>query len=74
MVAQHNKFLYKGGMTALEKALEHFKTCSNLARAVGVKYQAVQQWKRIPPRHAMKLEALTEGYVTAKEILEEMSA
>lgn len=60
-------------MTALEKALEHFGTPANLARAVGVKYQAVQQWKRIPPRHAMKLEKLTQGQITARQILEEMS-
>lgn len=61
-------------MTALEKALEHFGTSAKLAQAVGVRYQAVQQWKRIPPRHAMKLEEITHGRVTAKEILQEMSA
>lgn len=64
----------KGGMTALEKALQHFRSQSALARAVGVKYQAVQQWKRIPARHALKLEQLTEGAVTAREILEEVAA
>lgn len=59
-------------MTPLQKAIEHFKTPSALARAVGVKYQAVQQWKRIPPRHALKLEALTDGAITAREILEDL--
>jgi DNA-binding transcriptional regulator YdaS (Cro superfamily) len=55
----------------LSKAIHLFRSRSGLARALGIKPQAVQQWKRIPNSRALEIETLTEGKVTAREILEQ---
>lgn len=45
-------------------ALKHYKTQRAIAQALGIKDQAVGQWKekdRIPLKRARQLEALTDG-------------
>lgn len=56
---------------SLEKTLKLIGGVAPLARALAIKYQAVQQWKKIPPKRALKIEEITGGEVTAREILEE---
>ena len=59
--------------TSYEKLVEHFKTASALASAVGVGRAAISRWKDegIPPGRALQLERVSGGVVTAQEILEE---
>jgi DNA-binding transcriptional regulator YdaS (Cro superfamily) len=56
--------------TPLQKTKEILGGTAGLARKLGIKYQAVQQWKKIPPRRALQIEEITSGAVTAREILE----
>jgi DNA-binding transcriptional regulator YdaS (Cro superfamily) len=48
---------------ALERAIEHFGSLSEMARQLGVSgYQVIQQWRtsgRVPPQHCTKLAQLT---------------
>lgn len=47
-----------------DTALAHFKTQRNMANALGIKEQAVGQWKksgRVPMLRALQLQELTKG-------------
>lgn len=47
---------------ALDRAIAHFSSLSDMARQMGVTYQAVQQWQkqgRVPSKHCPKLAELT---------------
>lgn len=55
----------------LSRVIQHFGGQSELARKLGIKPQAVQQWKRIPLDRALEIEELTEGAITAREILQQ---
>jgi DNA-binding transcriptional regulator YdaS (Cro superfamily) len=47
-------------------ALAHFKTQRSIANALGIKEQAIGQWKKsgvVPIRRAHQLEELTKGKV-----------
>lgn len=47
---------------ALDRAIAHFSSLSDMARQMGVTYQAVQQWQKqgkVPSKHCPKLAALT---------------
>jgi DNA-binding transcriptional regulator YdaS (Cro superfamily) len=48
---------------ALERAIAHFGSLSEMARQLGVSgYQVIQQWRasgRVPPQHCTKLAQLT---------------
>jgi DNA-binding transcriptional regulator YdaS (Cro superfamily) len=41
---------------------------SALARLAGVKRQAVQQWRQVPARHCVTIEAATAGQVTCQQM------
>jgi DNA-binding transcriptional regulator YdaS (Cro superfamily) len=58
----------------LERTIEFFGSQSAVARALGLTYQAVQQWERIPTKWALAIEEKTNGEVTAREILEARQA
>lgn len=57
-------------MNPLDAVIEIFKTRAAVAEAYGLRRQAVSQWDRIPPKHALKTERLTGGRVTARMVLE----
>lgn len=48
---------------ALERAIAHFDSLSDMARQLGVNgYQVIQQWRlsdRVPPQHCTRLAQLT---------------
>ena len=41
-----------------------------MAKALGIKPQAVYQWKSIPVGRAYQIESLTNGHFQAKELTE----
>ena len=56
---------------AIEKAAEYFGSATRLARAVGVSQPSVVKWKNgggMDVRHAVKIEDLTKGQVTVRQI------
>jgi len=56
---------------AIKKAVDLFGGQSSLARACGVKPQAVQQWVasgRCPAKRAAEIERLTLGKVTREDL------
>lgn len=59
-------------MTGIEKTIEHFKSLSAVARALGLSgYQVVQQWReqgRVPAEYCPKIEELTDGEVRCEEL------
>lgn len=58
-------------MTPLDRAVNHFGTKAALARAIGVSPMTVQHWfrgRRVPVKHAVRLEAAAPGIVTAAEL------
>lgn len=49
-----------------DTALNFYKTGKAIAKALGIKHQAVYQWKRkgvVPPKKAAQLEAHSKGKV-----------
>lgn len=60
--------------TALERLLEIFVTQTAIAEALDITPQAVQQWEYIPAKHALEVERITDGKVTAKDVLEAVEA
>lgn len=55
---------------ALQKAIEHFGGVGGLANALGIERQAVYMWKgKVPELRAYQIESLTEGQITAAELL-----
>lgn len=47
---------------ALDRAIDHFDSLADMARQMGVTYQAIQQWKvkgSVPAIHCPKLAELT---------------
>lgn len=60
-------------MSAIDEALKFFGSQVALARAVGVSPQAVNQWitgrRPISVRLAIRIETLTKGKITCKQLL-----
>jgi len=60
-------------MSAIDDTLEFFGSQVALARAVGVSPQAVNQWvagrRPIPVRLAIRIEILTKGKITCRQLL-----
>jgi DNA-binding transcriptional regulator YdaS (Cro superfamily) len=47
-------------------AIAHFKTASNLARALGLTRMSVSKWgEDVPMRRAFEIECITEGALKA---------
>lgn len=59
-----------------DQVIEHYKGLSIAARALGEDRRAVHNWKgkRIPSRHQLKWERLTEGALNADEQAREEAA
>lgn len=56
---------------AIQDAIWEFGSQNRLAKAVGVSQAAVRKWREgggMDVRHAQKIEELTNGKVTAKQI------
>ncbi|WP_304678258.1 transcriptional regulator [Neisseria bergeri] len=56
---------------AIQDAIRHFGSQNRLAKAVGVSQTAVRKWRDgsgLDVRHAQKIEDLTEGRVTTRQI------
>lgn len=60
-------------MKGLEKAIKHFGSQSELARAVGISRQAVSKWRSegVPLSQAIVIERVTNGRVTMKQLCPE---
>lgn len=58
-------------MTAFEKLHKYFGTHELIAKAFGLKTQAITYWKvsGIPADRALEVEKLTKGQVTALDVL-----
>lgn len=55
---------------ALQKAIEHFGGVGGLAKALGIERQAVYMWAgKVPKLRAYQIESLTDGQITAAELL-----
>lgn len=55
-------------MKAIDRAIE-LVGLQALAAGCGVKYQAVQKWRKsVPPGRAGRIEELTQGRVTRREL------
>lgn len=46
-------------------AIKHFGSVASLAKALGVRVQAVYQWQQIPLLRQMQLEKITNGQLVA---------
>jgi len=56
-------------MTKLDKAIKHFGTASKMARALGIKPQAIYQWDgKIPRLRAFEIERVTKGKLKADDL------
>ncbi len=59
-------------MNGIERAIEHFKGLSAMARALGVSsYQVVQQWRdsgHVPPKYCPAIERLTNREIKCEEL------
>jgi DNA-binding transcriptional regulator YdaS (Cro superfamily) len=53
---------------AFAKAIEYVGGKSALARLLGIKRQAIQQWARVPATHAYAIERATKGRVKCHEL------
>ena len=57
---------------SINEIIDHFGNQSILARKLGIKPQAVQQWiarDHLPIRRAIEIERITEGRIRLKDIL-----
>ena len=57
---------------SIKEIIAHFGNQSILARKLGIKPQAVQQWifrDHLPIRRAIEIERITEGRIRLKDIL-----
>lgn len=61
-------------LTPLQKALALFGSQTAIAEKLGIRPQAVQQWSYIPEKWALDMEQLSDGQITAREILEDVRA
>lgn len=53
------------------KAVDHFGGVVGLAKALDIERQAVYMWKgRIPKARAFQIESITDGKLTAAELLQ----
>jgi DNA-binding transcriptional regulator YdaS (Cro superfamily) len=57
-------------MKAIDRAIELAGGLQALADSCGVKYQAVQKWRknRVPPERAGRIEEVTQGQVTRRDL------
>lgn len=53
---------------ALKSAIETVGSAAELARRVGVKPQAVHQWRRVPAERVVAVEEATGGKVSRHEL------
>lgn len=60
--------------TVLNRAISKLGSKAALARALGIKPQAIQQWEFIPEAWALDVENATTGEVTAVDVLTEAKA
>lgn len=54
----------------IDQVIDHFGSVSGIAKAVGVKYQAVAQWVSkgsVPEGRQWQIQALTEGALTVEK-------
>lgn len=51
----------------LKQAIKHFGNRAAMARALGVRHQAVYSWRKIPIRRQYQIERLTEGKLRASD-------
>jgi DNA-binding transcriptional regulator YdaS (Cro superfamily) len=54
--------------SVLEQAIRAAGGQTALARRLGVSYQAISQWDRVPPLRVLEVEAATGGAVTRHEL------
>lgn len=52
----------------LAKAIQAAGGPAKLARALGVKSQAISQWKRVPAERVIAVETATDGKVSRHEL------
>lgn len=57
-------------MNALDRAIAHFGTATDLAKALGLSSMAITQWKRrgVPAERCPEIEAATGGAVTRLDL------
>jgi len=59
-------------MTHIRRAVDLFASQKEFADAVGVPSSFVSQWiskhRKVPPAHCKKIEAITNGSVTAEQL------
>lgn len=56
-------------MTAIEKAIMFFGgNKSVLASKLGISPQALYQWDKVPAEQAIKIEQMTNGQITIREL------
>ncbi len=46
-------------MTDITQIIKQAGGVTALADKLGISYQAIQQWQRVPPKHVLTIEALT---------------
>lgn len=72
MVAPYQVSLYSARMETIKRAIHIVGSARALANLIGVSQQAVHLWKhgetQLLARHAVAIEKVTEGQVTAREI------
>lgn len=60
----------KQAKEGLRKAIDHFGGVAGLAEALGVERQAIYMWRgKVPKLRAYQIESITEGQITASELL-----
>ena len=65
--------LYHRGMKT-ETAIEYFKTKTALANALGIKKQAISEWREIVPfKRQLQLEQITNGELKAMSLDEALA-
>lgn len=77
-VAEHDESLYKEWVKtkhdALNRAIKHAQGVTSFAEKMGVHQTTVSMWKRrggIPADRALDVERVTDGEVTAEQVLVE---
>lgn len=48
----------------VQAIVQHFKTKTAVAKTLGIERAAVSQWKQVPIKHVLDLEAATKGQVS----------
>jgi DNA-binding transcriptional regulator YdaS (Cro superfamily) len=59
----------------VDLAISKFKSLNDMARQLGVTYQAIQEWRRqgrVPPPHCPKIEKILNGDVRCEQLNDEI--